>query len=240
MRSFIVLVVLLLATPAPADPVRVLAIGDSITWGIVSGSGGLGYVDLLADALGVRYEVTTAACAGSIAPVWRPAADPATCFGQFDGELVDYWDVLIDPALPADIATIMLGTNDAQVGAPRWIYLGSLIQIIDELLALGVGEVILMTPPPHPSGFPLLASYSDGIPDLCETIDGLTCGPDVYRLLDPVADFAAGNGHPNATGHAKIASALGAYIVSPEPSTASLVLLGLVVLGCQRHLGSPS
>jgi lysophospholipase L1-like esterase len=140
----------------------------------------------------------------------------------------------------------MLGTNDATIGEPVWIYLGSLTQIVLGLFDLGVGEVVLMTPPPHPSTNTdiqdLIAGYVAGIigatTGLCASISGVRCGPNVFELLDPALDFAPSNVHPNATGHAKIAGALFDTLVAiPEPSTASLLALGLVGIAvCRRRL----
>jgi lysophospholipase L1-like esterase len=230
----LVATITLWSSTSSADPIRILAVGDSITFGISSAPTGPGYVPLLANKLG-GYDVINVGCGGANAAVWRPAAGESACLGRNNNDPLDYWDDLVIPSMPEDIATIMLGTNDAQIGAPAWIYLGSLTQIIEGLLGLGVSDIILMTPPPSNKGIPavdtLLAAYADGITDpttgLCATLLGVRCGPDVYNLLDPATDFAPANAHPNATGHAKIADALFGYVV-PEPSTASLLALGLV------------
>ncbi len=233
-----------LALPSAATPIRVLAIGDSITWGWVSAPTGPGYVDLLASELGADYEVTNIGCGGSTTAMWLPSAGAITCGGRFYNRRVDYWARLVDRATPADLATIMLGTVDAARGILPWVYGDNLQQIIAGLFDRGVGEIVLMTQPTRPNADAatraLLDAYAAAVGGLCATLPGVRCGPDVYRLLDPVADFALGDIHPNRTGHVKIASALGGYIVNPEPSTGALVLLGLVVLGCRRHRGRPS
>ena len=198
----------------------ILAIGDSITYGGSSEPHGSGFVEILQE----HHEILNVGCPGSNAAVWRPAAGKTPCFGRGD---IDYWDKLI---IPTDKAIIMLGTNDAAIGMPTWIYLVSLIQIANGLIDIGTPDVILMTPPPNPKFQDRLDSYVAGIPALCAEIDGLRCGPDVYNLLDLETDFASGNVHPNRYGHAKIASALHGYIVSPEPVTGPLVILGLAWL----------
>jgi lysophospholipase L1-like esterase len=234
--------ILLWASTGAADPIRMAAIGDSITFGISSEPRGPGYVSLLSDTLGEDFEVTNLGCSGSIAGNWRPDAIPAVCGGDNGGEPLDYWDDRVLPAMPADVVTIMLGTNDAQRGIEAWLYRAFLVRIIDGLQAEGVSDILLMTPPPHPSEDPnvqiLLTGYVSVITHptlgLCTTFDGVRCGPDVYHLLDSNTDFAAGDGHPNAMGHQKIADSLAGFIV-PEPSSGCLLAGGLLVLAIGRR-----
>jgi hypothetical protein len=77
-----------------------------------------------------------------------------------------------------------------------------------------------------------LEGYRTAIFDLCgySPEDPIRCGPDLLHDMDPRLDFNANDGvHPNAQGHAKIASLLlgsGALTI-PEPATSLLVMTGL-------------
>ena len=248
-RVLVVAALLLLAGTlsqrATATPIRVLTIGDSITLGVVSVPTGPAYVDSLAELLGPDYDVVNIGCGGANAFNWRPAAGNASCLGRNMNIPLDYFDDLVDPNTPAEIATIMLGTNDASIGLPFGIYNASLIQITQGLFDRDIEKVVLMTPPPHPSTDPstqnLIASYVTGILDsdtgLCATIDNVLCGPNVFELLDSSSDFAPSDVHPNEMGHAKIASALFDVIVAiPEPSTSLLQMTALLtVLGLASY-----
>lgn len=219
------------ANTGRADSIKTLAIGDSITLGISSSPVGPGYAQIL--------ELENLGCGGANANGWRPEAGLSVCLARDDNEPLDYWDDLILPALPADQATILLGTNDAVIGLPPLWYEGSLRQLIAGLVLVGVSDVVLMTPPPNFGGDEevqaMLNVYVGIIRQLCAEKPAVTCGPELHTLLGP-EDFAPGNVHPNATGHAKIADALFGYVV-PEPSTASLLALGLAgiaVVGRRR------
>jgi len=89
---------------------QVLLIGDSITQGGVSGTpAGPPYADVAATELGASFDVHNLGCGGSTSLDWLPYIGVTICPGIF----VDLWQQRIAPNTPADIATIMLGTNDA-------------------------------------------------------------------------------------------------------------------------------
>lgn len=201
---------LLVAAPSEASAqTRVVLVGDSITFGAVSG-GGTPYADVLSLVLGGGWTVINEGCGGSTSNDW----DPGTPAWPFCAAIAT--EVL--PHLPADFVTILLGTNDATgyyepepngTPVPVPTYAAHLQAIVAELQAHGAGKVVLMTPPPRCATAPQdirdrLAGYRAEVLLACITTPGLVCGPDVHALLDPVADFDACNVHPNATGHAKI------------------------------------
>ena len=103
MRSLI-LAIILAASAAHAD-VRVVTIGDSITYGISSWPHGPGYVEVLDGLLGAGYDVRNIACNGSGVAGWQEPLLAWPCLGRYDDEPIDYWDVLIYPNLPADVVT---------------------------------------------------------------------------------------------------------------------------------------
>lgn len=193
---------------------RVLLIGDSITQGAVSGTPGPPYANVVATDLGPVFDVRNLGCGGATSFDWRPDTGVTICGGLF----INLWAERVLPNLPAEIATVMLGTNDAtgffEPAPLTGANYGANIQaIVDGLHAAGVGQVILMTPPARCTSAPQavrdrLADYRLRLFTMCLTKPGVVCGPDVYKLLDPVADFAACDVHPNAQGHAKLGHAL--------------------------------
>jgi len=153
--------------------------------------------------------------------------------------------ILALPGLSADVATLLLGTNDA-IGffepgpvLPS-VYRSAVQEIANNLVADGADRVLLMTPPPNfwdATAQILLVEYRDQVLDICASGGLVVCGPDVFEILRP-SDFQVGHIHPNAAGHAKIAAALDVAIrdvVIPEPSTALLVGLGLIGMVVRRR-----
>jgi lysophospholipase L1-like esterase len=213
---FVVAFVIVLAVAAlpGAAAARVLLIGDSITEGSVSGTPGFPYAAVVDLQLGPDFEVTNLGCGGATSFDWRPDTGVTICGGLW----INLWAERVLPNVPAEIATVMLGTNDATgffEPAPLTgdAYAANIEAIVDGLHAAGVDQVMLMTPPARCTSAPQavrdrLADYRLRIFTMCLTKPGVVCGPDVYKLLDPVADFASCNVHPNAQGHAKLGNAL--------------------------------
>jgi lysophospholipase L1-like esterase len=230
----------LLAVPAGAVPIQVLAIGDSITAGVVSGPAGDPYVDVLATELGPGFEVINAGCSGASSLDWmRPYAESLPC------PIAGAYELRAQPHLPTEIVTILLGGNDA-VGyfengpVPVDAFTSTMDALIDRLFGDGVGLVVLMTPPPNPGASAAvdlrLQAYGDALWTLCEPGTHVVCGLDLYELLDASLDFEGTNPHPNAAGHEKIGLALADVVRSvPEPSTALLLAFGLMALAAGRR-----
>ena len=210
---------------AASAAVTVLAIGDSITHGEMSGAVAAGdrpYLrvadDLLADG---EFRIVELGCSGSSSLDWIPGAPGGLCPGlPLAGPL---YDSRVRPNLPAEIATLMLGTNDAQgflesrPVRPKE-YQTALGEVVDQLFADGVGQVVLMTPPPQPcANFAVrlrLRAYRNAVSQLCTTRPSVVCGPNVHDLLGP-SDFDGCDVHPNAAGHRKIGQALAATLAGP-------------------------
>lgn len=202
------------ATPAPSAPsVRVLLIGDSITAGLVSAPKGPPYATLLAELLGPDFELVKLGCGGTSSLDWTRSRGAVMCGGDY--ALPNLYDKLVKPALPADLATVLLGTNDAKgiqedhhISAEE--YEAALREIAGNLLADGVGQVMLLGPPfiiHNVQAMLRIMKYGDALRRVCGGMERVVCGPDVRFLLD-AEDFANGNIHPNASGHRKIAEAL--------------------------------
>lgn len=204
------------AASAEAEVRRVVLIGDSITYGVVAGEGGPPYAALLAERLGPAYEVVNAGCGGATSLDWTISRPSPICGGV--GVLEEgLYEAQARPHLPADVATVLLGTNDAvgylepePVGVEA--YRAALNEIIWNLLLDGVDTVVLMTAPDRrwadPDVAARLGGYRERILAHCGEDPRVVCGPDLHRALDVHAHFEPGNVHPNAAGHHVIADAL--------------------------------
>ena len=217
--------------------------GDSITAGTVSGSEpGDPYAALLADALGPDFDVTQVGCGAASSLDWAPSATGQFC-GSQGIQIPNFYEVRAVPELPADLVTILLGTNDAMgffepAPVDPEVYGDAIEELVFGLLADGANQVLLMTPPSNFSSIGAqlnLIDYREEIFAICGAIDGAVCGPDVFTLLG-TGDFESGNVHPNAAGHQKLADALQIAVqaVVPEPATGALVALGLLSLAAGR------
>jgi lysophospholipase L1-like esterase len=229
--------------------ISLVLLGDSITHHGVSGPPGPSFATLLADALGDDYAVSNIGCDGSSALDWRPTLGAAPCGADFARP--NLYLGRARPELPADLVAVLLGTNDATgafepapVDPPQ--YAAAIAELASALLADGAARVLLMAPPPipsHPGAMIRLSQYRLAIDAICSAPDdAIMCGPDLFTLLGD-ADFSAGDAHPNAQGHARIAEALLDAIHAlpdalpvPEPGSAPLVAFGLAALGVQRRL----
>jgi len=238
-----------LATPAAAAPIRVVLLGDSITAGYVSAPAGPDFATLLAGSLGAGFEVVNIGCPGASSLDWSPSAGDSYC-PPLPAQLPNLYTALAATNLPADLVVVVLGTNDAT----GWLepqpltaqtYRNAIDELVAGLLADGAGQVMLATPPPNfdsPPALLLLAEYAVEIQALCGAQgDDVLCGPDLLNLLE-AGDFAPGDVHPNALGHATIATALQTSIGAavPEPGTALLLGLGLLLLGRGSRASPPA
>jgi len=244
-RRLLVLALLLAARSAAATPIGVVLLGDSITAGRVSQPTGPPWAALLEDALGPDFSVANVACGGTSSLDWTLTRGNGLCGAMgFVGPTIYQARAL--PALPAQIVTVMLGTNDATgffepSRVPVATYRSAIDELVGDLLDDGADTVVLMTPPAYtadPIALALLTGYRGEILDVCASTPGVVCGPDVFTLLGP-SDFAPGNVHPNAQGHAEIAVAVEASIrelaAVPEPGTGVLVAGGLAPLAAARR-----
>ena len=270
----IALISTVFAFAARGEPVRVLVVGDSLsTTGdrYISGDRkGKSFAEQLEIDLGDGYEFINVACPGTTAIAWSLSKPGALCPPH-------PWDtfpkgILRDRALsqlPVDIATVLLGTNDAvrrqEYGYPSAETYGeTLDEIVGALLEGGAGKVVLMTPPgiDNPDAHRRMRAYRDQILARCGSSDRLVCGPDFFSLLDLDTDFATGddplrpgqdpsqhNIHPNAHGHARMAQALGTTLRQVAEtrgfsdglvSMAALLALALVVVWVAKKPGRPS
>jgi lysophospholipase L1-like esterase len=188
-------------------PTRVLVLGDSITAGISSRPRGPGYADLLQSRLGPEFQVVKLGCNGSTTREWQPHAPPFLC-REDEPPMRVYASARA--LLPADVATILLGTNDLRVLEPIEpdAYRDGLRTLAESLHADGARDVMLISPPISIVAAARLAGYRARLRELCQERPYLHCGPDLVEVLDPAADFQPRDVHPNASGHEKIAAAL--------------------------------
>lgn len=220
------------ASAGRASPIRTLLVGDSLTAGVVSEPTGPSFAELLSLGLSETHEVVNVGLGGTSAFYWAPST-PCTVFCEED----PLFEERAAPELPAQIATLLLGTNDAvafflEQRTPVEDWEQYMREIVDGLFAGGVHSVVLMSPPDANLGSAeaelLIHGYRERVLEICGDTPGVVCGPDLSLLLDPETDFQAGDLHPNAFGHAKIAAALTDSILAlPEPGTGALLSLAL-------------
>ena len=234
-----VAVALLTAVPAAATS-RLLLAGDSITFGIVSDPQGPAFAEILPDLFAGEFDVVNAGLSGLSSVYLNPNVSCDVLCGSDT-----FFDDLIAPELPAEVATLMLGVNDAlsfflPEPTPPSDYEANMREIVDSIFDGGVSHIVLMSPP-IPADIAHLADdylipYRDAVWSICKGTVGVLCGPDLQVLLDPDLDFAPGDVHPNAFGHEKIAYAVFEKVRAiPEPATGLLVLLGLLGLASSRR-----
>jgi len=161
--------------------------------------------------LGEDYEVVNIGVGGASSLDWTLSTPSyLTPGGWIPEPLFDYFAV---PELPADIVTILLGTNDATgffepEPVPPQEYKSAIEEIIANLFDQGAGDIILMTPPEIANWGALvrLAAYGEHIVDICLADEDVHLGPDLFDLLSLGLHFD-NNVHPNGEGHAEIAYA---------------------------------
>ena len=204
----------LLAGATCTRPTSVVLIGDSITEGVISEPVGPSYAALLAESLGPGFEVVNLGCGGTSSLDWTRSRGGVLC-GTRRAE-PNLYEALARPRLPADLVTILLGTNDAMGFSEEQriepaAFRAAIEELVKDLRSDGARQILLMTPPPHYPHFGTqrrVFDYRSQIQSLCGAPDdAVLCGPDIFALLQP-DDFQDGNVHPNAYGQAKIASAL--------------------------------
>lgn len=194
---------------------RVVMIGDSITEGGQSQPTAYQYTTVAGGLLGRGVEVIEAGCGGATSADWSTLGQVTLCGGQFWEP--DVYSVLARPHLPAALATVMLGTNDATgffepQPIPPDQYRSNMEALVGQLLQDGAEQVLLLTPPPmcattHPDVVARLEGYRVELAEMCASMAQVVCGPDVYTLLEP-DDFQGCDVHPNGLGHLDIGVAL--------------------------------
>jgi len=195
---------------------------DSATHGMVTGRG-LSFAEILQD-LRPRDSIRNAGCRGSTTRDWvHPVIEGWNC------HLSGAFSLKAKPHLPADLAIIMLGANDAMgYEDPAAIEPDDFRENLEKLIGrtlLETGRVVLLTPTMDPEADSetrrRLESYRAEILELCDTLDRVTCGPDVQKI---VAGPQTGlpSLHPNEEGHRRIAHAIDVFLATPAtPPSAS-------------------
>jgi lysophospholipase L1-like esterase len=212
--AFLLLALLACGEPR-RDPVRVVLLGDSITEGAARPA--VSYSELLVTQLGDSWEIVNIGAGGTSSRDWTPRSPPM----KREGIVVVLprpFRTRAIPALPADVVTVLLGSNDAAAFyEPRPVspeeYRAALEEIIASLLQHGAGSVMLLTPPPRcgPVVNARLAEYREAVIELCRAGAAVVCGPDLFELMD-LSHFDDCDVHPNAGGHALIARELAAAL----------------------------
>jgi lysophospholipase L1-like esterase len=198
------------------------------------------YPRIIEEWLGDDYLVIERGCGGTTSLQWIPTASEEGIVGTCNGYLWFLYDTFAYPNTPAEIATVLLGTNDAIQGDYPTLtpaeYRANIEDITLQLLEDDVDTVILMTPPMLPDAIPLagriaVSNYRNQVLDLCSSIENVVCGPDLFALLNKTTHFPLLEGsederdlHPNAAGHLVIAHHLFNTIVSLPEATQEAVI----------------
>ena len=198
----------------------ILMIGDSITEGVQSNPSAESYTTVAAKVLGTRFTAIQVGCAGATTWDWSSLGGVTLCGGQFWDPNV--YEARARPNLPADVVTVLLGTNDATgFFEPAPIspdeYRDNLANLVTNLLNDGAGQVMLMPPPPmcestNADVVMRLEAYRTIVGTMCSTRKDVVCGPDVYTLLDE-DDFQGCDVHPNGLGHLTLGIAVATMIL---------------------------
>lgn len=198
----------------------ILMIGDSITEGVQSNPSAEPYTTVAAKVLGKKFTVTSVGCGGATTWDWSSLGGVTLCSGQFWDQNV--YEARARPNLPADVVTVMLGTNDATgFFEPAPIspdeYRDNLANLVTNLLNDGAGQVMLMPPPPmcestNADVIMRLEAYRTIVGAMCSSRKGVVCGPDVYTLLTE-DDFQGCDVHPNGLGHLTLGIAVARMIL---------------------------
>lgn len=207
--------------PAASSGESIVLIGDSITRGHVAGEG-LSFADQL-QALRPDDQIRNAGCSGSTTGDWiRPIRKPPSC--TFAGA----YRLNAKPQMPADLAIIMLGANDATgyfeynpIEPPE--YRANLEQLIRVTLS-DVARVVLLTPTLDPRAKEAvrqrLEMYRSAVLELCGTLDRVLCGPDIQKTVSGPSQGLK-ELHPSEQGHRRIAQQLDDFLteLGPVPPT---------------------
>jgi lysophospholipase L1-like esterase len=100
---------------APDRPPTVLLLGDSITWGVMSGDAdpdAPDFSDWLRAELGDEVRVVNVACSGASSLDWTLSRGSPIC-GRQGRVAPEIYTARAVPELAADVVTVILGTNDA-------------------------------------------------------------------------------------------------------------------------------
>jgi len=207
-----------LLAPAVSTGAVIVLIGDSITQGRVAGEG-RSFADHL-QALRPDDQIRNAGCAGSTTADWiRPVLKPPSCL------VAGAYPLNAKPHMPADLAIIMLGANDAtgffeQKPIEPDEYRAHLEELT-ELTLSDVTRVVLLTPTLNPKAEAAvrrrLESYRIAVHDLCGSLDRVLCGPDIQKTVAGPSQGIDGL-HPSDLGHRNIAQQLDRFLTELEPS----------------------
>jgi lysophospholipase L1-like esterase len=202
------------ATIGAQVPIKIMALGDSITVGITAGvpdSQAVGYRLALAQRLasaGYSVDFVGSLAAGTM-PDPEHEGHPGFRIGYLDARLDDWL-----PARPADIVLVMAGTNDAAQGLPGGAW--RMAALVDHIAVLLPDAVILVStiPPINPNGgggtvasAELAARFNADLP--VAIANRQAAGRNV-RLVNvggalDVSHLDVGGIHPNTAGYGRMA-----------------------------------
>lgn len=205
-----------------------------------------GYGDQLMD---MSPEIVATGCPGSSMDEWLPRSPDAKYGCNGSSEVGNLYTAHLEPWLPVDQVVVALGSADAIELQDAAELEAEADELVDELLAAGIREVVLISPPrcypaTEPSYFPCtpersaaLVEYGRALRDLCG--GAVVCGPDFHSLLNRREHFGPDGSHFSDLGHAVAFDAM--IEALPEPSGlgwTSTVVLALLARGKKLSIAS--
>ncbi|MCB0351216.1 MAG: SGNH/GDSL hydrolase family protein [Bdellovibrionales bacterium] len=203
---------------------KIVLIGDSITEGQYSGGQAASWAENFTQHFESRFDIVNAGLGGSDSSDWvlpSPNTRPiATTWPEPYTEQGSIFNLRAQPHLPAKIAIVMLGTNDA-VGFMKpnptdvLTYSLNIFKIIGQLTKAGVESIILLPPPKRfydgEEVDKRIKRYINSLRSYSLSIRSVQLGPNFYEILTP-EDFEGLDVHPNQKGHQKIADEVIQYV----------------------------
>jgi len=223
-RSFLLILSLLIFSPlAKAHGAKIIAFGDSITFGLTSESGG--YPSQLNFLLNANNKPTQIVNTG--------------VSGENTSKAVVRLDSILD-TFPADIILIMEGTNDVWQGIPVETTRENLQKIISKSMAAGVIPVLATLTPSDRAGSQVLIpqTWNPMIKALAEA-NGIEL-VDHYTAILPTWPTSTADGiHPHDLGYQTMASTWFATVAPMITSSGNLKRGGGACLVATAAFGSP-
>ena len=199
------------------QPVTILALGDSITWGTSAGGNGNAYPTVLAGLLKEYYHNE------KITLVSRAIGGSTTAKGR-------EWLMRDVRGIEADLITAMFGYNekpaaDADVAALTAQYTANLVRYVEEVAGLMKAPpacVLLAPTPGRQVNWDKLDAYAGGVRDLVKQYPNLALADANAHMKalgqEAYGKFMADEAHPNVEGQKEMAGIVFRAITGEAPA----------------------
>ena len=225
---------------------RIMPLGDSITFGVAEPGAVGGYRNRLYSLLSADdYNVDFVGTFEDESNGGLPDVDHQGLRGAWttdiQGEIAGWLDAVEDP----DVVLLLIGTNDIWNNQPPSVVLGRLYDLIDDIVSRRpFARVIVSTLPARIDNAALEAAqvtYNAGIPGV--VADHVALGHqvsmvDMHPVLTPF-DYSSDGVHPSTAGYNKMADAWFAAVsavISPQGSSNPPVIARVAAAGDLAHV----